>query len=124
MWKILCVSSDCDVRSEIEKLEQHNAFYRIKCVSTVDELVLAAVTETFDMFVLDSSISGDPISILCRAVRASDEDAVIVSLSENEDHRHQALDAGADLSLKLPNELKLLASKIDDLLDFATSSVH
>jgi len=120
MWMILCLSTDCDIRSEIEKLELHNAFYRVKSVSAVDELLLAAVTETFDMFILDSSIHDEPVSDLCRAVRAADIDAVIVSLSEGEADRHKALDAGADLFVKLPNELKLLASKIDDLLDFAT----
>jgi len=117
MWKILCVTADNGVRGEMEKLGQHNAFYRVKCVSTVDELCMAAVTESFDIFTLDSSVRREPVSDLCRAVRAADEDAVIVSLSENEAERYKSLDAGADLFLKLPNELKLLASKIDDLLD-------
>ena len=119
MWKILCVSGDSDVRGEIEKLEQHNAFYRVKCVSTVDGLLLAAITESFDIFILDSSIRREPVSDLCRAVRLADEEAVIISLSDNEADRHKALDAGADMFLKLPNELKLLASNIDDLLDSA-----
>lgn len=117
MWKIICASYDDDVRSQVEKLEQYNSFYRVKRVSNTDELCLAAVTESFDVYILDSSI--EVLSVLCGVIRSADEDALIISLSENEADRHKALDAGANMFLKLPNELKLLPSKIDDLLDSA-----
>lgn len=121
MWKILCATRDDQVRSEFEKLGQQTSFYQVQCVSNADEMFWSAVTETFDAYVLDTGLRPESATDLCRAIRAADENGGIVCMSRVEDDRFRALDAGADLFLKLPGELHLLRLRIEDLFDTVTT---
>lgn len=117
MWKILCASVDQDIRSEIEKLGQGTSFFEIKCVSSVDEMFWAVVTESFDAYILDASLRNEATAELVRSIRAADQAGKIVCLSTNEANRFKALDAGANVFLTIPDEFHLLRLKIEDLFD-------
>ena len=117
MWKILCGTYDVEVQTEVEKLGQHTSFYHVKCVSTAEDMFWAVVSESFDLYVLDAGLRPESATDLCRAVRAADDNGGIVCLSRSEADQFKALDAGADLFLKIPNELHLLRLRIEDLVD-------
>ena len=117
MWKLLCATRDHKVRSEIEKLGKQSSSFHVKYVSTAEDAFWTAVTENFDLYVLDVDLRPESATDLCRAIRAADDTGVVVCVSSVENDRPKALDAGADLFLKVPQELHLLRLSIEALFD-------
>jgi DNA-binding response OmpR family regulator len=117
MWKILCASIDGGVRSEAEKLGRGTSYFKVKCVPDLDEMFVAAISETFDAYVLDTSLRRDSPLDLVRAIRNADPVSKILCLSLNESNRYKAIAAGADVFIKLPDEMHLLRLRVEDLFD-------
>jgi DNA-binding response OmpR family regulator len=83
------------------------------------------VARKFDVYVIDSNMTGDSAEGVCRTIRTVDKDGAVICLSPDDDDREPLLDAGADLVLKMPEAAARIRRTIDDLLDSPKcESVH
>lgn len=117
MWNILCATKHDEVRAEIDRLGLHTAFFSLKHVSTAGDMYWSVITESFDVYIFDLSLQRSSTAGLCKVIRSAVDGTVIVLLSRNETDRDRALLAGADVFLRLPQDLHLLRLRIENLLD-------
>ena len=75
------------------------------------------VARTFDLYLVDTNMSGESALGVCRSIRSVDEDGAIICISDDVDERDTLLDAGADLFMKMPEAVGQLRRIIDDVLD-------
>jgi hypothetical protein len=74
------------------------------------------IARRFDAYVIDANRSEDGALGICRTIRNVDDDGALICVSDN-GNGEKLLDAGADLVLKMPDDLGRLRHTIDDLLD-------
>jgi|KBSMisStaDraftv2_1062788.scaffolds.fasta_scaffold3131021_1 DNA-binding response OmpR family regulator len=95
------------------------------CTQTPAEIMAWLVARKFDVYVVDSNMSGASALGICCTIRAVDKEGAVICLSPDDDDRETLLNAGADLFLKMPDGAMKLRRVLDDLLDSPKSdSVH
>jgi DNA-binding response OmpR family regulator len=95
------------------------------CASSRAEIMAWLVARKFDVYVVDSTAAGETAVGVCNTIRTVDKEGAVICVSPDGDDREPLLDAGADLVLRLPDELNQLRRTIDDLLESPHSeSVH
>ena len=75
------------------------------------------VARTFDLYLVDTQMSGESALGVCRSIRSMDDNGAIICISDDVDDRDTLLDAGADLFMKMPDAVEQLRRTIDDVLD-------
>ena len=95
------------------------------CARRPAEIMAWLVARKFDVYVVDVKMSGESALGVCRTIRTVDKDGAVICISDENADREELLDAGADLFLKLPDEMGKIRRTIDDLLDSPKSdAVH
>lgn len=115
--RILCVENDEDICSMIELMLTH-AGYEVLPVSTINEALLLAKTQTLDLFIVNPRLpDGDGVD-LCHEIRRFDKRTPIVffSAEAREAERTKALSCGAQEYLVKPNDLGHLVSTASRLI--------
>jgi DNA-binding response OmpR family regulator len=80
------------------------------------------VARTFDLYLVDTNMTGESALGVCRSIRSVDDDGAIICISDDPEDRDTLLDAGADLFMKMPDAVGQLRRTIDDVLDGPRSS--
>src|SRR5205085_5109402 len=101
------------------------SWYEMVCTQTPAEIMAWLVARKFDVYVVDSNMTGASALGICCTIRAVDKEGAVICLSADDDERGPLLDAGADLFLKMPDGASKLRQVLDDLLDSPKSdSLH
>jgi DNA-binding response OmpR family regulator len=83
------------------------------------------VARKFDVYVVDANMTSESAVGICRTIRTVDKDGAVICVSPDKADESRLLDAGADLFLKVPDEIGKIRRTVDDLLDSPKSdSVH
>jgi len=115
--RILCAESNKDVGDLIALLLGRKG-YAVETVQTAADCLKLAVTERFDLYVLnDSYIDADNLE-LCRELRAVDPatPVLLFSLESSSFERQKVREAGVRVYLSKTSDFVSLVQTIDQLL--------
>ncbi|MDQ3805286.1 MAG: response regulator [Acidobacteriota bacterium] len=115
--RILCAESNKDVGDLIALLLERKG-YAVETVQTVADCLKLAVTERFDLYVLnDNYIDGDSLE-LCRELREVDPGTPVLlfSLDGTGKHAPGSREAGVQIYLSQTSDFVALVQTIDKLL--------
>ncbi|MCA1635241.1 MAG: response regulator [Acidobacteria bacterium] len=115
--RILCAESNKDV-SDLIALMLREQGYAVESVQTAADCLKLAVTERFDLYVLnDTYIDADSLE-LCRELRAIDPatPVLLFSLDSSGFSRHKVQQAGIKVYLSKTSDFVALVQTIDQLL--------
>ena len=107
--RILCVDDDMDTCA-ILKIMLGRANIEAITVPDVDEALRLIARERFDLYVLDSELSGFSGLTICHHIRAVDAHTPIIIFSGHgfESHRQAGMLAGANAYLVKPDVTELI----------------
>ena len=115
--RILCAESNKDV-GELIALMLRQKGYEVEAVQTAAECLKLAMTERFDLYILnDNYADGDSIE-LCRQLREIDPmtPVLLFSLESSRFHRGKATATGARVFTSKTSDFVSLVQAIDRLL--------
>jgi DNA-binding response OmpR family regulator len=115
--KVLCVDDDEDT-CEMLSVVWRNSDYQLTLAHTVAEALTRALTDEFDLILLDSHLPDASGIDLCRQIREADQQTPIIFYSADAYPKHinEALEAGANLYLTKPLSPDGVGKAIDQLL--------
>ena len=117
MRRILCAESNKDVGDLIALMLEQKG-YSVESVQTVADCLKLAMTERFDLYILnDTYIDGESLE-LCRELRALDPvtPVLLFSLESSGPNREQALQTGIKIYQSKTSDFVSLVQTIDQLL--------
>ena len=117
MRRILCAESNKDVGDLIALMLEQKG-YSVESVQTVADCLKLAMTERFDLYILnDTYIDGESLE-LCRELRALDPvtPVLLFSLESSGPNREQALQTGVKIYQSKTSDFVSLVQTIDQLL--------
>lgn len=115
--RILCAESNKDVGDLIALMLRRKG-YEVETVQTVADCLKYAVTERFDLYILnDRYMDGDSLE-LCQQLRALDPatPVLLFSLDNSTFDRHNLVETGANVYLSKTDDFVALVQAIDQLL--------
>jgi len=115
--RILCAESNKDVGDLIALMLERKG-YEVESVQTVADCLKFAITDRFDLYILnDNYIDGDSLE-LCRDLRALDPvtPVLLFSLESSGPYRDDALRTGARVYQSKTSDFVALVQTIDRLL--------
>ena len=115
--RILCAESNRDVGDLIALLLERKG-YEVETVQTAADCLKRAVTERFDLYVLnDNYVDGDSLE-LCRELREIDPatPVLLFSLDSTGHHATSPREAGVQVYLSKSSDFVALVQAIDRLL--------
>ena len=118
--RILCVEDDKDSCEMIKKfLQLSNDDYVVKTAEDGVAALDLIEREPFDLFILDNWLPEMDGMELCRRIRQSGSDKPILFFSAmvRASDREEAMAAGATDYLLKPNDLDVLAERVEELLN-------
>lgn len=117
MRRILCAESNKDVGDLIALMLEQKG-YSVESVQTVADCLKLAMTERFDLYILnDTYIDGESLE-LCRELRALDPvtPVLLFSLESSGPNREQAQQTGIKIYQSKTSDFVSLVQTIDQLL--------
>lgn len=115
--RILCAESNKDVGDLIVLMLERKG-YEVEIVQTIADCLKLAITDRFDLYILnDKYIDGDSLE-LCRELRALDPvtPVLLFSLESSGPTRNDAVEKGARLYQSRTSDFVALVQTIDHLL--------
>jgi DNA-binding response OmpR family regulator len=115
--RILCAESNRDVGDLIALMLEQKG-YAVASVQTVADCLKLAMTERFDLYILnDTYVDGDSLE-LCRELRSIDPatPVLLFSLESSGPNRQQPLQTGVKIYQSKTSDFVSLVQTIDQLL--------
>ena len=115
--RILCTEDDADTRDLLRLLLEAEGF-EVICVEHAVQAISLAMTENFDLYLLDNWMPGLAGDLLCRKLREFDSTTPILFYSGagDDSDKARAMEAGAQGYVVKPAHMNELTSEISRLI--------
>jgi two-component system copper resistance phosphate regulon response regulator CusR len=120
VYRILCIEDDAETRILLKR-SLEGAGMSVDAVWSGDKGVEAAMSGAFDCVLVDLMMPGMDGYQVIRTLKTqgltSKLPVVVLTAREDEDSRHRAMAAGADVYIVKPFEIEHLVNQIRTLID-------